>query len=86
MPEISDLVGLPPAIVAAMPEDAPELVGVGWVADVFGIRTGTVIHAIKVGKLPYVAIPGSNGSIAAYAVRPKDAARLWGSRLLKKTT
>lgn len=83
---ISELVGLPPAIAAAMPADAPELVGVGWVVDVFGVSNATVIYSIKSGRLPSVAIPGGGGAIAAYAVRPVDAARLWGRRLLKKTS
>ncbi|MCB1257518.1 MAG: hypothetical protein KDB26_10455 [Microthrixaceae bacterium] len=74
---------LPDDLAALIPDDAPELVGVGWIADLLGITPQTVTHAIRAGKLPALSIPGAATTIA-YAVRPEDAVRIWGRRVLRR--
>lgn len=83
-PRVSDLDTLPADIAALIPGDAPELVGVSWVCEQFGIAPGTVMHAIRVGKMPALAIPGARGTTTAHAVRPRNAARLWGRLVLNR--
>lgn len=64
-----------------LPSDSPELATPEWVAQTFGLAAkATVIQAIRSGKLPAlrVASPGRRG---AYAIRPADAALIWGHRL-----
>ena len=55
--------------------EVPEIAGVGWVAETFGLTTTAVSHAIRDGRLDAKKISG------AWLVRPEDAARLWGNRL-----
>lgn len=65
-------------------EDIPDEVGVSWIARAFGVTTNTVLHAVKVGKLPADAIPDLSGSVLTYRVRPADALLVWGHRLRTK--
>lgn len=75
---------LPADLAALIPEDAPELVGVGWVSEWLGLSSPTIVGAIKAGRLPYISIPGGKDKVAAYAVRPRDAARLWGRKVINR--
>lgn len=81
---VDALDALPADIAALIPEDAPELVGVSWVAEVLDLDPGTIMYAIRRGRLPALAIPGARGTTTAHAVRPRDAARLWGRRVLNR--
>lgn len=81
-PRVDDV--LPADLAALIPEDAPELVGVGWVSEWLGLTPPTIVGAIKAGRLPYLSIPGGKDKVAAYAVRPVDAARLWGRKILNR--
>lgn len=83
---LASLNTLPPALAALIPDDAPELAGPGWIAELFGVTPQTVAHAIKSGKLPALAIPGAKGTVSSWAIRPEDAVRLWGGRVLKRTS
>lgn len=75
---------LPADIASLLPDDVPELVGVSWVCEVFDLVPGTVMHSIRAGKLPALVIPGRGGTVTAHAVRPIDAARLWGRLTLNR--
>ena len=75
---------LPDDLAALIPDDAPELVGVGWVSEWLGLAPPTIVGAIKTGRLPFISIPGGKDKVAAYAVRPRDAARLWGRKVLTR--
>lgn len=63
-----------------LPADTPDEVGVGYIAEIFGIATATVLHRIKTGALPAKPLPCGGGSIT-YIVRPADALLIWGHRL-----
>lgn len=74
----------PDAVLAALlPEDCPEYAAVSWVAAVFGIRPSTVHNAIHKGRLPAIEVHGSTRAIVTYAIRPVDAALVWGHKLRK---
>lgn len=75
---------LPADLAALIPDDAPDFAGPGWVGEWLGISPQTVAYAIRVGKLPALAIPGARGTVSSWAVRPADAARLWGHRALNR--
>lgn len=81
---VDALDALPPEIAALLPEGAPELVGVSWVAELLDLDPGTIMYAIRRGKIPALAIPGAGGSVSAHVVRPRDAVRLWGRRVLNR--
>ncbi|WP_134796650.1 hypothetical protein [Mycobacterium avium] len=81
---LDQLDALPPEIAALLPEDAPELVGVSWVAELLELEHGTILYAIRKGKIPALAIPGARGTISAHVVRPRDAVRLWGPMVLRR--
>lgn len=74
---------LPADLAALLPDPVPSLVTPGWVADHFDVTTRTVINAIVNGTLPALPIPGGGGKTAVYAVRPRDAVRLWGRKRLR---
>lgn len=74
---------LPADLAALIPDGAPELVGVSWISELLSITTQTVIAAIKSDKLPALPIPGNKG-VASYAIRPRDAVRLWGRKTLRR--
>jgi hypothetical protein len=57
----------------------PDFVAVSWVCDRYRLATTTVHHAIRTGALPAVPVLGATG-VSAYAIRPPDAASLWGHR------
>ena len=80
----ADVDPLPAELAELIPDDAPELVAVSWVADHLGITQQAVNAAIKAGRIPSLTIHGSGGIVSARAVRPVDAARLWGNRVLKR--
>ena len=64
-----------------LPPDSPELASPEWVAQTFGLAAkATVIQAIRAGKLPALRV-ASPGGRANYAIRPHDAALIWGHRL-----
>lgn len=66
-----------------LPADAPDEVGVGYIADLFRVSRAAVVARIKNGDLPAKAIPGSGRSFT-YSVRPSDAALIWGHKLRKR--
>lgn len=72
-----------PADLAAFMPDAPPLVGVGWVAETYGVTTNTVYLAIRSGRLPAFEVPGKAGA-HAYVMRPEHAFKVWGSRLIHR--
>lgn len=61
--------------------DAPPVANVGWVSDKFGVVHGTVVHAIKTGKLPATPVADALGVVHTYNIRPLDALLIWGHRL-----
>lgn len=75
---------LPSDLAALIPDDAPELVGVGWVSEWLGITPPSIVAAIKDGRLPHLSIPGGKDRVAAYAVRPSDCVRVWGRRVIAR--
>lgn len=75
---------LPAEIAALIPDDAPDLVGVGWVVEWLGLTSPTIVAAIKDGRLPHLTIPGGKDRVAAYAVRPADCARVWGRKIIAR--
>lgn len=83
MSAVIDLDVLSPALAALIPDDAPELVTPGWVYENLGVLPSTVIHAIKTDRLPALTVAGGKGK-PAYGVRPQDAVRLWGQRILSR--
>ncbi len=54
-------------------------------AQVFGLSTGTVLHAIHNGKLPAEHVGTGNRRAAAWLIRPRDALFIWGHRLRETT-
>lgn len=75
------------AIDELLPDELPELVSPEWVANVFLLRDkGSVLHAIRTGKLPAVTVVGGGKRAATYAIRPRDAACIWGHRLVTAST
>lgn len=74
---------LPAKLAALVPPDAPPLASVGWIAEMVGITPQAVLYSVRAGRLAALPIPGTKGSVS-YAVRPVDAIRLWGSRMLRE--
>ncbi|MCP2628106.1 hypothetical protein NLB33_35235 [Mycolicibacterium smegmatis] len=66
-----------------LPADAPEEVGVGYISGLFDVSRAAVVARIKNGDLPARVIPGSGRSFT-YAIRPSDAALIWGHKLRKQ--
>lgn len=66
--------------------DAPEVATVGWVADRFGVASGTVLYAIRTNKLPATPVTDAFGAVLAYSISPMDAALIWGYRLRDRVT
>lgn len=81
--ETQSLDTLPDELAALLPDDVPALVGAGWIAEHFGITPQAVSAAIKAGRIESIAIPGGGG-VAVHALRPYDAVRLWGERVIKR--
>lgn len=75
---------LPAELAALIPLNAPDFAGPGWIGEWLRISPQTVAYAIKNGKLPALAIPGARGTVSSWAVRPADAARLWGRRTINR--
>lgn len=67
-----------------LPDDLPELVSPEWVAQTFGLHKTAVFYAIRNGKLPVLTVTGGGNSkrTATYAIKPADALRIWGYRLV----
>lgn len=70
-----------PADLAGFMPDAPPMVGVGWVAETYGVTTNAVYLAIRDGRLPAFEVPGKTGA-HAYVMRPEHVFQVWGSRLI----
>lgn len=70
-----------------LPVDAPEYASVAYIAKEFGITPNSVRRAITDGRLPAIPVVGPEGrrQTAAYAVRPVDAALIWGHKLRRGT-
>lgn len=64
--------------------DAPRLTATDTAA-LFGVQRGTVLHAIRTGKLPAEHV-GSGKRAAVWLIRPRDAMCIWGHRLRENTT
>lgn len=77
-------IALPAELAELIPADAPEWVGVGWGAEWLEITPPTILAAIRNGRIPALEIPGAKGVVAAYAIRPSDAVRLWGPTVLRR--
>lgn len=75
---------LAPELAALLPDDAPEFAAPGYIAEFLGLTTPTVLYAIRVGRIRALAVPGARGTTATWAVRPTDAVRLWGHKILRR--
>lgn len=74
-----DMDALPSNLAQTLPLNCPPLVTADWVEDVFGVAEELVSEAIRIGRIPSIEVHGARSEIVVPVIRPRDAARLWGS-------